>query len=315
MLRVDAKSTGISINRYITYHTFVKLDDDDPENKKIAYERKGYHIEWKNVKNDLKCFLKNPRYFAPKLIYRVAYSLAVFWFIIQGRHQEAIAFAFAGPIAVDATTATATTGAQTSISISHTTSGADRVIVSGIEIVNSTSTWTYAGTAIVEDTTDASDMNHKMGHLIAPTSGANTLEHVKIAGAEAGHGIFGISFTGADQTTQPDSTSPTPTTATNTTPSIAITTTTDNAYVVDNLLSRAATLTVDASQTQIANQTIDSGTSRRQGGSYEQKVTAGSITMSWSLSASVLWVMLCVAVRPAAAAGGGNPNLLMLGVQ
>lgn len=307
MLRIDAKSTGRQITRYVTYHTFVKLDDNDPENKKIAYEKRGYHVEWANVKNDLKYLFKNPIRFAPQ----VAYSLAALWFIFQGKHQEAMTLAFGG-IAFDATSAAVTTGSQTAVSVSHTCTGDERCLVSGIEIINATVAWTYAGTAIVEDTTDASDMVFKMGHLIAPATGANTLTHT-IAVGEAGHGIFGISFTGAHQTTQPDQASPTPTTGTSTTPSISVTTTTNNSFVVDNLLSRAATLTVDASQTQIANQTIDSGTSRRQGGSYEQKVTAGVITMDWTLSASVLWVMQAVTIRESGTVAGGANHWLLMG--
>jgi len=312
MLRVDAKSRGVLLSRYITYSTFAKLDDNDPENKKIAYEKRGYHVEWANVRNDLKYLFRNPRFVVP----RIAYSLAAFWFILQGKHQEAMMLAFSG-IAFDATSSGVTTGAQTVISFTHTTSGVERCLVSGIEIINSTAVngWQYAATNIVEDTTDTSDMNLKMGHLIAPTSGANTLSHTKITPAEAGHGMFGISFTGAHQTTQPDQASPTPTTATNTTPSISVTTTTNNSFVVDNLLSRAATLTVGTGQTQIANQTIDSATSRRQGGSYEQKVTAGAITMDWTLSASVLWVMQAVTIRESGTVvSTGSPRRMMTGV-
>lgn len=307
-IRIDAKSTGRQLSRYITYSTFVKLDDNDPENKKIAYEKKGYHVEWANVKNDLKYLIKNPIRFAPQ----VAYSLAAFWFIFQGKHQEAMTLAFSG-IAFDATSAAVTSGAQTAVSVSHTCTGSERCLVSGIEIINATVAWTYAGTAIVEDTTSTNDMNEKMGHLIAPASGANTLTHT-IAVGEAGHGIFGISFTGAHQTTQPDQASPTPATGTSTAPSISVTTTTDNSIVVDNLIVRTTTLTVDVSQTQIANQAIDSATARKQGGSYEQKVSAGAMTMSWSLADSKLWTLQAVTIRESGTVVAGTNHWLLTGV-
>ena len=137
-LRVDAKSTGRQLNRYITYSTFVKLDDNDPKNKRVAYERKGYHVEWANVKSDFQFAFRNPFYVVP----RVAYSLAAFWFIFQGKHEEAraLAFSIGGSLAVDATSAAVTSGAQTVVSVSHTCTGANRVLVSGVEIINSTLT-------------------------------------------------------------------------------------------------------------------------------------------------------------------------------
>lgn len=185
----------------------------------------------------------------------------------------------------------------TSITVAHTCSGTDRCLFVGITTKDeATTSRTYAGVALtsVGQIANGTSCRSELWQLVAPATGANNI----VANfGETDVVLGGESMTGVDQTT-PTGTAATAT-GTSTAPSVNVSGATDD-LAVDCMSAVQQTATVGAGQTQRWNAT--GGTSVRGAGSTEPG--AATVTMSWTLGASVAWAIVAVAAK---AAGGAPP--------
>ncbi len=155
------------------------------------------------------------------------------------------------------------------------------------------------GTLLTQVGTSLSDgWNHTaVARLIAPATGSNTLYGAVNSQVDQ-MAIGGATWTGVHQTTPLGS--PVTNTGVSGTATVDISSASGE-VVVDAVATDAnVSITKDASQTiiweqeAIANDTSD-------GQSYE--AGAATVTMSWALSESTGWVIMAVAIKPAAGAG------------
>ena len=141
-----------------------------------------------------------------------------------------------------------------------------------------------------------------MWQLVPPATGNNPIVVTLSAAANVVGGA--VSLTEVDQTTPIDA-GPAFAPGNSNAPSVAITTVTDNAWVIDTMASPDATATVGAGQTEQWNfNTVGGppGTLHVRGaGSTEGPIPAGAVIMSWTLSAVQQWAIGAVALRPASA--------------
>ena len=131
-----------------------------------------------------------------------------------------------------------------------------------------------------------------------PASGANNVV-VNLSGTSAGSCVVSaISFTGVDQTdcVEADATN----IGTNDSPTVNITTINNNALVVDGVTARRQTAgaTAGGGQTERLDTLFTypsfSGSALV---STEPKATAGSVTMSWSISQGQNWAIVAIAMK------------------
>ena len=187
--------------------------------------------------------------------------------------------------------------AVTSVTWSHTTSGANRALIVGVSFWNgstqSISGVTYAGTAMtnVGGATDLSNDRAQQWALSNPTTGANNVVVSFSAAVDAVCGA--VSFTGAHQTTASLTGTQATATGTSTAPSVNVTSATGE-IVIDTLAQFAQTDTVGAGQTQRWNATFGS-----EDGAGSTEAGAATVTMSWTLGASADWALVGVGVKPA----------------
>ena len=282
---------------WITYSVFKKFDDDDPDNQKIKYVKKEYHIEWANVK----------RYFsgAKELAKRLGINPKLAYQI--------------GAIAVDSNNSNstpATTGTVTSYS--HTCTGSNLYLIMAYNFnwgINAGDARTYAGTNMtnrVNSTTNLS--NAIICDLVNPATGANTLS-LTIGSANTwatttkGH-QSGISFTGAAQSGQPDATGTS--TGSSTGSTLSITTVADNCMIVDTIGVADVAPTVDAAQTQAYQAAgIAVGADHRMSVSYKLVTAACAKTMAWTWSGTRVFDHAALSLSPAAVTAAANHFLLM----
>jgi hypothetical protein len=180
---------------------------------------------------------------------------------------------------------------------SHTTSGANRLLVVGILIHAggglTVTAVTYNGVAmtVIPSSEVIGTYAVSMYSLIAPASGTNTVSISVSSNAEIGFGS--VSFTGADQTT-PFGTANTAT-GTSTTPSVTVSSATDEIVMDTGILFHSGTLSVGANQTSRWS-SISTGGWVKHFGSTEPGDT--SVTMSWSNTTSQGWAIAAVPVKP-----------------
>lgn len=196
-------------------------------------------------------------------------------------------------IAVDATSSGQITSAGTTLTISHTCTGSDLVLV--VSVITSAgsdpSSVTYnsvAMTKAVGDTTTTS-----IWYLANPATGANNV--VVTHGSSVKMGAGCISFTGAN-TSAPIGVTGTAT-ATDTNPTKTVTTIYRNSYLLDaTFVNGNPTTTPDGSQTLFCD-LYNTGDNYRQEASRKQIITAGSATMQYTLNTSALWRMSVAEIR------------------
>lgn len=184
----------------------------------------------------------------------------------------------------------------TSLSWSHTCTGADRGLIVGVgNYPLRAIAVTYSAVATTSEGA-RSDPNADPGEveqfsLIAPATGANTVS-VTWTGSAATDIVGGaVSVTGADQT---DLARPQVTAAnTGVTPSVAVTSAVDE-FVVDVVENFGQTLTVGAGQTQRWN--LAPSAFITSAGSTEPG--AASVTMSWTNGVSTDWAIAALSIKP-----------------
>ncbi len=227
-------------------------------------------------------------------------------------------------IAVDTTSNSGTTvlyGVTGTNHWHHTCTGSDLTLVVGVSVYASSVTGvTYNGVAMTQQQANNKDVGG-YGHrsylytLANPATGGSYEVAVTYASPEIDTGYGGgmaISLSGTNTTTPIDVSGGA--TGTGTAVSKAVTTNYANSYVIDNAVreNSGTTTIVGAGQTEIYNQQTSNGSG--QFGSYKQQATAGSVTMSWTLGASVGWATSVVAIREGVVIKKTIPTLLTMKV-
>jgi hypothetical protein len=321
MLRVSAQSEAKLLNRYITHTTVVKFDDSIPDHKwdnnrpVIKSKKNRYHVEWDNVKEDAKGIIQNPFEFAPQ----IAYSLAAFWFILLGQHENARLMAFGGAIAFGSKNSpdvTPVTGATAVISATIDCTGSNGVLIGvAVEAGNGVSSFTYAGAALTVgvSTNGTNDYGGHLYYKIAPATGSNTLTYTNAANFGVNYAyLVGIFFTGADQATQLDGTNTGTSASGVTSGSVVVTTGSNNSIVVGLLATNGGSgATITAGQTQVygGNGNNFYPSTQSCNVQYHQNVTAGADTLTWSWSGAGVYDSWGIAVKEAAAGPSVSPSL------
>jgi len=185
-----------------------------------------------------------------------------------------------------------TQNSSNTLTFSHTCTGEGLVLIVSVgwwenpDAARTVSGVTYNGvsmTSAVSQTTGTPDTARgtEIFYLAIPAIGANDVVVTMSSTTDAIQGNA-ASFTGCDVD------DPIGDTTAGTALSIVVDTDRDNSFVVDNVQNLDAncasiSLTVGASQTQMANQCANSGTgASRQAVSREATTTKGAVTMSWS---------------------------------
>jgi len=185
---------------------------------------------------------------------------------------------------------TATLGASPRTG-SHTVSGSNTTLWLGSKGAAGYSTGaTYNGvsmTRVADITSGVGEYYLSMFQLIAPSTGTNT---VSVTVASSSVGWTAESYTGCDQTTQPDNSFTTNTASATATITTSYTTVTDNAWVVGYYSSSANTLTASTGVNfliaQLNNVALgDSNGAVTPAGSYSMTTTASSGTHAHILAA------------------------------
>lgn len=128
-------------------------------------------------------------------------------------------------------------------------------------------------------------LSTEIWYLVNPTASTASIT-VTTAGTVSFATAFGSSFSGVDQT-RPLVQHTGNNADTTTTISSTLDTLCSNSYLIDTFYNNAGTaVTVDASQTQIANQSPNAG-GDRSGGSYKSVASPTSSTMSWTYTSAV----------------------------
>lgn len=206
-------------------------------------------------------------------------------------------------------------GGNSDITLSHTCTGSDRLLMVGISteyggVTPSGVTYngvamTQVGSAVINTDSFANAQLH-VYRLIAPASGANNIV-ASFSGPPGDRGVVGVSFTGVDQTT-PLGTAQTGTQNNTSSPSKDCTSGATGDLIVD----------FQAAHSDLGSATAGSGqTSRAQalGGRdviCSTEAGAASVTMSWSVGSSRWFAQMVIPIK---AAGGAawTPRVIRLG--
>ena len=199
------------------------------------------------------------------------------------------------------------------LTFSHTCTGSDLVLLvfpltrDGESGDGAISAITYNGVSMTQEATRDSlvDTYGEVWSLTNPATGANDVSITFVSsGTARRHRSIAISYTGVDQSTSVEASNTA--TGNSTTPSVSVTTLTDNAMVVDGVVvddfPDSGTLAADGSQTERLN--INWTGTKHDGSSEEAQPTAGATSMDWMVTSANDWVILAVALKPVAAAGG-----------
>ncbi len=214
-------------------------------------------------------------------------------------------------IAFDAASYATGTGAGP-FTVSHTTSGSDRLLVCGVSyyhFLNNVSAITYNSVALTEIPSSAIDSGNyhvRLFYLIAPASGSNTFS-ITFSGVgvyDCGVGL--ASFTGAHQTI-PFGT-PVMADGNDTVPTVSVASAADEIVMDVTLINHSGTYTVGAGQTERWNSTSAGGYIKYSGST---ETGAGPTVMSWSNTSIQPWVIAAVPIKPVAAVGGSAVPVFM----
>ena len=228
-------------------------------------------------------------------------------------------------VAFDAT-ANGSGSAISSLTFAHTCTGSNLLLVVCVAWADtsvsgaSLTSITYNGVALTQYSSNGAGVGtNEVWYLIAPSTGAHnvvvTWTNVNPAEAPSTNGVAGsLSFTGVDQTTPLGTAAQA--TGSSTTPSVTLTGASASNFVFDALLVSSAasaqpTITVNASQVQRWQVKVGGAGFRIAGAGSTKASAAGSVTMSWSLSAVRNWATIAIEVLQVAATPTNRLRSLM----
>lgn len=213
-------------------------------------------------------------------------------------------------LAVDAVSSDSGSGAGP-FTMSHTTSGSNRVMVVGIAYYHPSAVITACTynsvslTAIPSAAADMGDYHVRVYGLIAPDTGSNTVSF-SASLAMYGFGIGVMTYTGAHQTAPFGI--PASATGNDTDPTVDVLAAADELAMDTLCILHSGTLSAGSGQTSRWN-AIQSTGFIKYAGSTEPG--AGAITMSWANTSSQPWALVAVPVKPVAAGGGSAVPVYM----
>ena len=206
------------------------------------------------------------------------------------------------------------------VTVSHTTSGSDRLLVVCAQVYTQTVTGiTYAGTSMTLATSVANgNFLTYLYYLANPALGADNVVITFNASGGQHYSASINSYTGVDQTTPLDATN-TATGSSTTGGTVTVTTVADNCWVVDSLIRNEwgqSGITVGAGQTERYNTLV--GGYGYYGGTSDEgpKTPAGDVVMNWTWSIffSLAWATVAASFKPAGEAGTVVKDLIQPGV-
>lgn len=210
-------------------------------------------------------------------------------------------------VVLDTVTTTGDLGTANSFSFSHTTSGSNRylgVIVYQTSSQQSVSSITYGGTglSLIQAINISGSSRIEVWGLAGPALGSNTVSG-SFGGFASSLRVSAISFTGAKQTGQPDTSNATTGQVQiggSQQPSITLTTSSDGCMIFDAVLMFGNTGALTPGSGQTSRVSATEGTSWI-GASTEPQASAGSVTMDWTNGSQLIqWGIIAVAVAPLA---------------
>lgn len=145
---------------------------------------------------------------------------------------------------------------------------------------------TYNGQSLTKIREDSSGAGAAgIWYLINPDSGSNTVT-ISFTGTCTGVTGGAITLSRAKQSGQPDANNGA--NGTSTTPTVDVTTSADNCWVIDSVSCQAQTPSVGSGQTSRWNE--EEGGLRSAGSTEGPKTPAGAVTMSWTITSAPWWI-------------------------
>jgi hypothetical protein len=197
----------------------------------------------------------------------------------------------------------------TTLTVEHTCSGTDRVLIVDVAISNSAKAQDveYNGVAMTSlgerDSNDDTAGKIEKFILINPDSGAHDIEYTRQAGGSGITMILGaVSFTGASQTLADYTGTFVSNAGTGTTPTVAVTGTASDSIIQEGTCNGSAFGTVGADQTERWQVDVNADSAAGNAGGSTEPGNGGTVTMSWSVT-SDWWAIQAVEILPAGAAG------------
>jgi hypothetical protein len=197
-------------------------------------------------------------------------------------------------------------GFVTTATVAHTCTGSDRILIvatanqqGGISITSIT--YNSVALTFIRADDGATGARSEIWYLLAPSTGANNII-VTPSGGGTRLAVGAISLTGVTQSSPIGATNGA--TGSGTGPSVALTTTVANSWIVSNCASEGDTVTstpgANETERYQANGSSSPAASRSNvAGNTEVSTTTGSYTMSNTLSASVDFGLSAIEIKEA----------------
>lgn len=208
-------------------------------------------------------------------------------------------------IALDATS-TGTSTSTSPVTISHTITGSNTILITSGESfsLGSTTISTPTYNSVSEnllDTTKTVGTNGLVGlwYLLNPTTGANTVS-MAFGGSTPFGCIGSVSWSGVSQTGQPDAVQGA--TGTSNNPSTTITTVADNSWVA-GVLGYFSVSTATAGLTSRSAYVTRTSTKANLEDTNGPKTPAGNQTVNWTITSPGTWGITAASFAPAGAGG------------
>lgn len=194
--RISAAYQAVLLNRWVALVTETIYNTKGTKKQNVAIsERTFYKIQWKNIAYDIKRLFRNPAAIAPQ----IAYSLAAFWFIFQGKHIDAHLTAFPimiGAIAYDTAGQSSHSGEPSTVTITVTVANvANRVALMFMSSLSGGGTVTFDGNSPTGNVLDVGNL--EIDYYTAPGTGSKNT--VFSGGAIKTCAV--LIYNGVDQTT------------------------------------------------------------------------------------------------------------------
>lgn len=291
-MKLDFKQNGI-VGFFIQYPRWIKIKTKPFRivvKPKLRHESRTVCIDGKIVERIFYTF----RAFAIHYFYEL-FLIPFRAFLLELKLNPRL-----GAIAFDLHTTGSADSASADISFSHTVTGSN--VFLSVNIINNTGGVTAITYNSVSMTQHHVKANANIGtecqqwKLLAPATGSNTVQLTNASSKRVS--ALADSFSGADQSTQPDGAA-TNSASTTATIVVDVVTSIANTIVIDCASSNSATIpSVGAGQT---SRYTEESAGRGSGVSTEPTTSPATVTMSWTIDDSY-WCTAAFGIREGAAA-------------
>lgn len=193
--------------------------------------------------------------------------------------------------------ASSSQGITNSLTFSHTvtSNGDGKIIVVGVTTMEITvSGVTYGGQSLTQVVrANGNNADSEIWYLVDPPTGTNDV--VVTLGSSDEINAGAVSFTGVNQNNPIDASNTN--TGKSKNPSVSVTTTTDNALLLDVVATQQEDLSGKAGAGQTIRWVEDFQNNVEGASSTKETTTAGSFTMQWNLNNSVDWSISAIALQ------------------